>query len=320
MVITIISTLIGLLLPAVQAAREAARRNTCSNNEHQLSLAMLNFESSHKSFPGLRSLMVGATQYNSWVFNLLPYLDRRDLYDNLQNVFTAAATRNAILPVYSLAVLLCPSDPAASTGPGTAWNAYVVNRGRNGWDTSPAVGVCFDQTVANASKVGMDYISTHDGASTTLLLSESPQNPVGGVVNTLPSTTPYLCVYKAAAEGGAPSTGTAYYYRPYPTWVNTRPSSVTTDTDELDLGFEWGSLPIPPTVNGSAVGTSGEVRNLLASRWRDDKHLILRWSSVRVESGYRLERFQTPDDPVRSRYLRSGASDAPTGVLDEGNL
>ena len=83
MVITIISTLIGLLLPAVQAAREAARRNTCASNERQLALAAMNFESARKYFPGYAN-NIGTNPYPvSWVVAVFPFFEHRDLYDQL---------------------------------------------------------------------------------------------------------------------------------------------------------------------------------------------------------------------------------------------
>ena len=56
-VITIIGMLMALLLPAVQAAREAGRRAQCQNNEHQISLALIQFENSRGYFPGYKNLL-----------------------------------------------------------------------------------------------------------------------------------------------------------------------------------------------------------------------------------------------------------------------
>ena len=82
-VITIIGTLMALLLPAVQSAREAGRRAQCQSNEHNISLAMANWESAHKFFPGYKNIMVAGQQTAttgmttttvnvSWVIPLLP--------------------------------------------------------------------------------------------------------------------------------------------------------------------------------------------------------------------------------------------------------
>ena len=76
-VIAIIGVLVALLLPAVQSAREAARRMSCSNNLKQLSLALHNYEDTHKTFPpaGIDSNQM------SWVVLLLPYFEQKNLYD-----------------------------------------------------------------------------------------------------------------------------------------------------------------------------------------------------------------------------------------------
>jgi prepilin-type N-terminal cleavage/methylation domain-containing protein len=74
-VIAIIGILIALLLPAIQAAREAARRSQCSNNMKQMGLAALNFESSRKGLPPFR---IGDHE-QTWMVLILPYMEETRL-------------------------------------------------------------------------------------------------------------------------------------------------------------------------------------------------------------------------------------------------
>ena len=89
-VIAIIGVLIGLLLPAVQSAREAARRSFCKNNMRQLSLGILNHESSLRHFPtngwgfawtGDAARGFGQKQPAGWIYNTLPFVEQEQLHD-----------------------------------------------------------------------------------------------------------------------------------------------------------------------------------------------------------------------------------------------
>jgi len=122
-VIAIIGILVALLLPAIQAAREAARRNQCVNNLKQLSLGALNHEAAHKQFPstGLGNGWVGDPNYGygrkqpgGVFFNVLPFIEEQTLHDMGMGVGTSGsdATRKALFAQRDQMVIktmVCPS-------------------------------------------------------------------------------------------------------------------------------------------------------------------------------------------------------------------
>ena len=122
-VIAIIGTLVGLLLPAVQASREASRRNQCSNNIVQLAKAMQMYEDSNGKYPGyINALGIphGQVTRASWVVYLFPHLEQRAVGDQWNqgdyNVFEY------------IQGLVCPSNPAVSKEDGPL--SYVANCGQ----------------------------------------------------------------------------------------------------------------------------------------------------------------------------------------------
>jgi prepilin-type processing-associated H-X9-DG protein len=83
-VIAVIGILLGLLLPAVQSAREAARRSSCTNNLKQIGLALLNYESQHRRFPPSAPLLnVEFDPSISWRVMILPFLEEMPLYQQI---------------------------------------------------------------------------------------------------------------------------------------------------------------------------------------------------------------------------------------------
>jgi prepilin-type N-terminal cleavage/methylation domain-containing protein/prepilin-type processing-associated H-X9-DG protein len=174
-VIAIIGVLMGLLLPAVQSAREAGRRVTCTNNQYQIALAATRFNDAQGFMPGwknnLRWTQGASSNFHtpSWPVVLLPFLERRD-------IFVVWSSTSAIPTSASpyLSNFVCPSTPPdAMTSPTLA---YVGNCG-SASNARRADGVMLDTTVTapgtNNGQVALDDISNADGTANTLLFSEA---------------------------------------------------------------------------------------------------------------------------------------------------
>ncbi len=165
-VIAIIGMLVGLLLPAVQQAREAARRMQCNNNMKQIGLACLNHESGNMRFPsggwtyqyvGDPNRGFGKGQPGTWIYSLLPFLEQNALYQlgqsNDANAKTFATSDCLTTPINSF---ICPSRRTAKTYTVTGSYSNCSNFSGN-LGAKSDYAACFGSTVMQASASGADY-------------------------------------------------------------------------------------------------------------------------------------------------------------------
>ena len=167
-VIAIIAILIALLLPAVQGAREAARRMQCSNHVKQIGLAFQVYHDSHRQFPWAgRNYPIfccnsSIRDYWTFAYHILPYLEQQPVYDH---------PSDAVVYASPISVYYCPTRRAPrlysnNAGVGTARLDYAGNAG------SSTEGTVADGLLVESNRIRIAMRSVRDGTSNTIVVGE----------------------------------------------------------------------------------------------------------------------------------------------------
>jgi prepilin-type processing-associated H-X9-DG protein len=170
-VVTLIAVLVGLLLPAVQAAREAARRTQCSNHLKQLAIALLEYESLFRAFPPAAHIHTRDKSLSaSWRVLILPHLEETALFDSLAPTPDGGLTSREAGDA-RVALFFCPSAAPPSAHGYPLSNYETIAGAKERWVLDGYCGhVCTDGVLYPGSSTQVGEIS--DGTSRTLAVGE----------------------------------------------------------------------------------------------------------------------------------------------------
>ncbi len=185
-VIAIIGVLVALLLPAVQSAREAARRMQCVNNLKQLALSLHNYHDQHKAFPpGMQydqgeNVQVSDNFRPNWIILVLPFMEQQALQDsfNLNEIISAPVNRQP--RGVEIPSLVCPSDTGhnikyakeGTEGDNWARGNYGSNGALEHTDDAEENWGDPQKTGVMSLNRSLSIAEISDGTSNTMLLSE----------------------------------------------------------------------------------------------------------------------------------------------------
>ncbi len=288
-VIAIIAVLIALLLPAVQQARESARRTQCKNNLKQIGLAIHNYLDTHSVLPfGKGPSYAGAPVYARWSQHamLLPFLDQAPLYTSINFSYPpetpgmggviafmpAYVSPTGINSVASRAVVsmfFCPSDTGVND-PWAGQNNYVGNQG--GWlcDRSDSPGAATDTSPSELQTGVFYYLSkcrpsdVSDGLSQTAFFSEK----IRGHGNPDPKADLFVIPSQTSLAGT------------YSTCMAINTSTATPLTSKW--GYSWvmgencctqyNHVATPNTPSCAGTGFSGSMTNMAMQVSANSRH------------------------------------------------
>ena len=266
-VIAIIGILVALLLPAIQAAREAARRTQCTNHLKQIGVALHNYHDTYQIMPP-SYVPSGSEIMWGWGLLILPFMENQALYDEIDPVRWGGgggdpvhrADQNTNLQV-RIPSYRCPSDPYrpdtnprfTATGRAGASN-YVISEGVAAYDTG-------------ANHTAHGFADIMDGLSNTLLVSERDTSDAPG--NT---------------HGGA-------------LWPGRQNSTAT-------VGFR---SVYPPNYRGTGWDSPGCMRYVIASEHPGGLNVVLcdgatRWLAESIEAAYGGNCGDSTSDPVHKFF------------------
>jgi prepilin-type processing-associated H-X9-DG protein/prepilin-type N-terminal cleavage/methylation domain-containing protein len=188
-VVAVIGMLVSLLLPAVQSAREAARRSQCVNNLVQIGVALYNYESTHEVFP---PGVVDATgpilntpkgYHHDWITQILPFLQQANAYRKVDFVAGVYDPENATVRAHVMSTLLCPSDGRPPFGAAASFplSQQPYGPGMPGMTGNNSYAACHHDVEApiDVKNSGVFYLNSRtrpdditDGAAYTILVGE----------------------------------------------------------------------------------------------------------------------------------------------------
>jgi prepilin-type N-terminal cleavage/methylation domain-containing protein/prepilin-type processing-associated H-X9-DG protein len=270
-VIAIIGILVALLLPAVQAAREAARRTQCVNNLKQLGLACHNFHDTYQHFP-MCGFQMGYDNNGDWggardrwgyLVPLLPFIEQAPLYEEFlsNHLGQTAPWDSTAVTQAKIATIVCPSDgqgkSVAGVNNGRTPTSYHANRGdyRLDWHWDECRGVFGEST-----KQYHTFASISDGTSNTMLIAECKIGKAGSREAGLAVATGW------AFDNGGP---------PAPCLARVGPDNLMSGDiqgGDWQIGWRWADghniyslfFPVLPP-NGPTCGESGEGYALVSA-------------------------------------------------------
>ena len=248
-VIAIIAVLIALLLPAVQQAREAARRTQCKNNMKQLGLAMHNYESTHKRFPsGGKGIDFG--QINMFAFSssfyqaILPYTDQAPVYAQFNFSLHYSNAVNQAPAKTKITAFLCPTN--ASTQPDTLGYGYADYMPVPFVDVDASSGLRNGQNGTAGGANGSSLGATVEGVLGLY------GNPVAAVLDGLSNT---VAIFESSGRLGN-SVGKypqGFYLSGAPGWDSTQMPGSKTQPDRWADGDSGAGVSGPPNAVAGAI-------------------------------------------------------------------
>lgn len=296
-VIAIIGVLVGLLLPAVQQAREAARRNSCGNNLKQMGLAMHNFASTNAKgadarFPAANTLFTDGAKTSalgntggtgndsySWFISLLPFGEEANVYEQVQTLSTNSGAQDAFSKPYVGAVNTYTQTTNVSFAMCPSWDNGITSRQRQ---TTQGVVTPLDPPEPYAG--GTNGGRTTPGGATNYRMNLGRR------------------YWQASLVGHSGNKGTV--------WRNSRLGM--SGGAFLNNQIEKGLLPFNEFKDGLS-STIALVENATASEWTQYPHGFVTWISPTDSEAANLVHFAVADADWKRNY--HGGSSGHTGDL-----